>query len=58
MKSSQKIMKKKGRFKAEIARRLPKEQSEALWLTATDKLESLLEQYASLPEGVRFHTEN
>jgi len=58
MTSSQKIMKKKSRFKAEIDTRLPKDQSDALWLEATDKLTALLEQYASLPEGVRFHTEN
>ena len=51
-------MKKKGRFKAEIDRRLPKEQSDALWREATERLSALLEQYASLPKGVRFHTEN
>ena len=58
MTSSQKIMKKKGRFKAEIDRRLPKAQSDALWQKATDRLASLLEQYTSLSDGVRFHTEN
>ncbi len=58
MTSSQKIMKKKGNFKAEIDRRLPKEQSDALWQKATDRLAALLEQYASLPKGVCFHTEN
>lgn len=58
MTSSQKIMKKKSRFKAEIDHRLPKDQSNALWQKATDRLAVLLEQYAYLPEGVRFHTEN
>ena len=59
MTSSQKIMKKeRGRFKAEIDSRLPKEQSDALWQKATDRLAALLEQYASLSDGVRFHTEN
>ncbi len=58
MTSSQKIMNKKARFKAEIDSRLPKEQSDALWQTATDRLAALLEQYSSLPEGLRFHTEN
>ena len=58
MTSSQKIMKKKGNFKAEIDRRLPKNQGDALWQKATDRLAMLLEQYASLPDGVRFHTEN
>lgn len=56
--SSQKIMKKKGRFKAEIDRRLPKAQSDALWQKATDRLAALLEQYSSLSDGARFHTEN
>ena len=58
MTTSQKIMRKKGRFKAEIDRRLTKDRSDALWQKATDRLAALLEQYASLPEGVRFHTEN
>ncbi len=58
MTASQKIMKKKARFKAEIDNRLPKEQSDALWQVATDRLAALLEQYSSLPEGLRFHTEN
>ena len=58
MTSSQKIMQKKSRFKAEIDRRLTKNQSDALWQKATDRLAALLKQYASLPEGVRFHTEN
>ena len=56
--SSQKIMNKKARFKAEIDNRLPKEQSDALWQMATERLTALLEQYSSLPEGLRFHTEN
>ena len=58
MTSSQKIMKKKSRFKAEIDCRLTKDQSDALWQKATDRLDALLEQYVSLPEGLRFHTEN
>ena len=58
MTASQKIMNKKARFKAEIDRRLPKEQSDALWQKATDRLAALLEQYSSLSDGVRFHTEN
>ncbi len=58
MNASQKVMKKKARFKAEIDSRLPKDQSDALWHKAADRLAALLEQYASLPDGVRFHTEN
>jgi hypothetical protein len=38
MTSSQKIMKKKSRFKAEIDRRLTMDQSDALWREATDRL--------------------
>ena len=41
--SSQKIMNKKARFKAEIDSRLPKEQSNALWQKATERLAVLLE---------------
>ena len=58
MTSAQKIMKKKGSFKAEIDSRLPKDQSDTLWQKAATELAVLLEQYSSLPEGVRFHTEN
>ena len=58
MTSSQKIMKKKVRFKAEIDSRLPENQSDALWQKASDRLAALLDQYASLPQGVRFHMEN
>ncbi len=58
MTSSQKTMKKKVRIKAEIDSRLPKVQSDALWQKATDRLAAFLEHYASLPEGLRFHTEN
>ena len=58
MTASQKIMNKKARFKAEIDSRLPKAQSNALWQKATDRLAALLEQYSSLSDGVRFHTEN
>jgi hypothetical protein len=36
MTSSQKIMKKKTRFKAEIDSRLPKDQSDELWQKATE----------------------
>ena len=58
MTSARKTMKKKARFKAEIDRRLPKNESDALWQKATDKLAVLQKQYASLPKGVRFHTDN
>jgi hypothetical protein len=31
---------------------------DALWREATDRLSEPLEQYDSLPKGVRFHTDN
>ncbi|MBR0135138.1 MAG: L-2-amino-thiazoline-4-carboxylic acid hydrolase [Clostridia bacterium] len=58
MKTAQKIMKKKVRFRTEIDERLPADQSSTLWQKATDKLNELLKRYSSLPKGVRFHTEN
>ena len=58
MSSAQKIMKKKAHIKAEIDGRLPKKQSDALWRKATKKLAMLLDQYESLPKGVRFHTDS
>lgn len=58
MTPAQKIMKKKAHIKAELDNRMPKTQSDDLWRRATDKLASLLDQYASLPKGVRLHTDS
>ena len=56
MSTALKIMKKKAIIKAEMDKTLPN--SDELWIAATEKLESLLDQYASLPKGVRMHTDN
>ena len=58
MASVKKLMKKKASAREEIYRRLPKDQGDAVWREATSRLASLLEQYSSLPKGVRFHLEN
>ena len=58
MKSALKIMKSKSFIKAEMDKRLPKEQSDALWQSATEMLAAMLEQYSALPKGVRGHTDH
>ena len=55
---AEKIMKKKRSIKAEIDQTLSKEQSDALWKKATERLEQLLRRYDDLPAGVRAHTDN
>ena len=57
MKTAAQIMKKKAGVRAEIEKRLPKEQADALWARATEKLASLLAQHGDLPKGVRSHTD-
>lgn len=58
MVSAKKLMKKKASAREEIYRRLPKDQGDAVWREASERLASLLERYSSLPKGVRFHLEN
>jgi hypothetical protein len=36
---------------------MPVEQSDALWQKAAGKLDSIMEQYGSLPKGVKMHTD-
>lgn len=57
MKTAAQIMKKKAGVRAEIEKRLPKEQADALWARATEKLASLLARHGDLPKGVRSHTD-
>ncbi len=57
MASVKKLMKKKTSAREEIYRRLPKNQGDAVWQEASERLASLLERYSSLPKGVRFHLE-
>ena len=58
MTPAQKIMKKKANFRTEIESRLTKAESEAVWQKATERLDALLDQYASLEKGVHIHTDN
>ncbi|MBR2571222.1 MAG: L-2-amino-thiazoline-4-carboxylic acid hydrolase [Clostridia bacterium] len=50
-------MKKKAVIRAEIEKRLPKEQADALWRQATQRLASIMARYADLPRGMRPHTD-
>ena len=56
-KTAEKIMKKKAVIRAEIERKMPKAQADALWRQATERLAAILARYADLPEGVRPHTD-
>ena len=56
-KTAAQIMKKKGVIRAELERRMPKEQADALWREATERLASIMARYADLPKGLRPHTD-
>lgn len=56
MKTAEQIMRKKASIKAELDKRTP--QSDALWKRATEKLDTILTRYSSLPKGVRMHTDS
>ena len=58
MKTAEQIMKKKVPMRAELERHLAKKDADVLWQQATEKLAAILTQYASLPDGMRFHTES
>ena len=57
MKTAAHILKKKTYLRREIEKRLPKEQADALWQQAEEKLAFLLAQHTDLPRGVRRHTD-
>ena len=57
MKTAEQIMKQKTPMRAEVEKHLPKDEADALWQQATEKLAVLLARYAGLPRGMRFHTE-
>jgi len=57
MKTAEQILKKRAFIKEEMDRRLPKEQSGALWYGAEKRLGEILDRYRTLPKGVRIHTE-
>ncbi len=58
MKTAEKLMEKKQLYKAEMDRILPKEESDALWQKAAEKLDEMLQEHASLPKGVHIHTDS
>ena len=58
MQSASQIMKKKAAMRAELEKHLPKEEADALWLQATERLSAILTRYADLPRAMRFHTED
>ena len=55
--TAQRILNKKTFIKAEMDRRLLKEQSDVLWKSAAERLDGILKRYAALPKGVRSHTD-
>ena len=56
-KTAAQIMKKKAFIRARIERQMPKAQADALWQQATERLKSIMDQYADLPKGMRPHTD-
>ena len=58
MKSAEQILKKKTAMRAELGKHLPREEADALWLQAAERLSAILTRYADLPGTMRFHTES
>ena len=58
MKTAEQIMRKKTSMRKELDKHLQKDEADALWTRATEKLTAILTQYANLPGGLRFHTES
>ena len=58
MKTAAQIMMKKTTMRAELEKHLPKDEADALWLQATERLSAILTRYANLPKAMRFHTES
>ena len=58
MKTAAQIMKKKAAMRAELEKHLPKDEADALWQRATERLSAILTRYANLPKGMRFHTDS
>ena len=57
MNTAEKILQKKTVYKTEMNGMMPMEQSGRLWQAAAVKLDSIMNQHASLPRGVQMHTE-
>ncbi|MBR6090202.1 MAG: hypothetical protein IKP86_09735, partial [Anaerolineaceae bacterium] len=58
MTSAEKILRRKSFIKTEMDKVLEKPDSDVLWRKAADRLTEILEQYSTLPKGVRTHTDN
>ncbi len=56
-KAAEKLLNKKKVYKKEMNRVLPKEQSDRIWGKAAIKLETIMKEHESLPDGVRMHTD-
>ena len=56
MKTAEQIMAGKAFIKAELDKHTS--QGDALWKRSTEKLETILDRYRSLPKGVRAHTDS
>ena len=54
--TAKQILQKKGAFKAEMDRMMPREQSDALWQKGEERLDRILQRYSSLPKGLQIHT--
>ncbi len=54
--TAKEILQKKGIYKAEMDRIMSVEQRDALWQKATEKLDTILNRYRSLPKGMKMHT--
>lgn len=57
MNTAEKILQKKTVYKTEMNGMMSMEQSGRLWQEAAVKLDSIMNQHASLPRGVQMHTE-
>ena len=57
-KTAEQIMRKKAFIKAELDRQFTHVQSDTLWKEATAKLQSMLDRYADIPQGVHMHTDS
>ena len=54
--TAEKILKKKAVYKAEMDKIMPRKQRKRLWKKAALKLDSIMNQYGTLPKGVQMHT--
>lgn len=54
--TAKQILQKKGAFKAEMDRMMPRDQSDVLWQKGEERLDRILQRYSSLPKGMQIHT--